>query len=113
MDSSLRIQIDLPKYGKAKLLILKYSSFLKLQSGVKFRICNVCAKRLPLVVSNEHSQLLKKHEKQWNHYLIMMSKLLQQQRQSKNNSSDLKITSQHLPKSDNEDNNSSSSSGEA
>ena len=105
MESSLTIQINLPKYGKVKLLILKYYSFIRLESGVKFRVCNVCSKRLPVEVSVEHSQHLKKHEKQWNHYLIMMSKLLQEQCES-----DLRAVPHHLTKSDNEDDDTASSS---
>ena len=106
MASASTIQINLPKYGKVKLLIFKYSSFLRLESGVKFRVCNVCSKRLPVNVSIEHSQHLKKHEKRWNHYLIMMSKLLQEQCES-----DLRVPPPHLlNKSDNEDDDTASSS---
>ena len=57
-------------------LILQYSSLLRLQSGVTFRVCNVCSKRLPSRLNHEHSTHLKLHEKHWKVYLVLLSKRL-------------------------------------
>ena len=77
--AALTPKVDIPRYNKVRLLIFQYSSLLKLHGGVKFRVCNVCSRRLPSELSDQHSKHLKMHEKHWNIYLIMISKLLQQE----------------------------------
>ena len=81
--ATIKLSIDLPRFDKVKLCILKCSSVLKLKGGIKFRVCNVCSTRLPSDLSDKHSEHLKTHDKQWNIYLIMMSKLLQKEIQDK------------------------------
>jgi hypothetical protein len=83
MDSSSALKIYLPRYNKVKLLVLKYSSLLKLQSGVQFRVCNVCSKRLQADLSDQHSKHLKTHQLQWNNYLVQMRKAIQESQAEK------------------------------
>ena len=76
MENSMP-RLELPRFKNVKLLILQYSSLVRLNGGVRFRVCNVCSKRLPSELNEEHSTHLKLHEKQWNLYLILLSKHLQ------------------------------------
>ena len=76
MDASSALRIYLPRYNKVKILVLKYSSPLKLANGAHFRVCNVCSKRLPADLNDQHSKHLKLHQPHWNHYLKMMAKAL-------------------------------------
>ena len=84
--ATAKLTVDVPRFIKVRLCILKCSSVLNLKGGIKFRVCNVCSKRLPSDWSDQHSEHLKTHEKQWNIYLIMMSKLLQKEVQDKGKS---------------------------
>ena len=74
-----QVNVLLPRYGNVKKVILKYSSPLKLNSGVKFRICNICSRRLPSELSEEHREHLKLHDKIWNMYLVILSNVLQKE----------------------------------
>ena len=76
MDASSALRIYLTRYNKVKILVLKYSSPLKLANGAHFRVCNVCSKRLPADLNDQHSKHLKLHQPHWNHYLKMMAKAL-------------------------------------
>ena len=49
---------------------------MNLENGIHFRVCNVCSKRLPTDLNDQHSKHLKLHQPQWNHYLVMMAKAL-------------------------------------
>ena len=70
-------RLELPRFEKVKFLILRYSSPLKLNGGVQFRVCNVCSKRLPSHLDDQHLSHLKLHEKHWNLYMVLLSKHLQ------------------------------------
>ena len=70
-------RLELPRFDKVKLLILRYSSLLRLNGGVQFRVCNVCSKRLPSDLNDKHSNHLKLHERHWNLYMALLSKHLE------------------------------------
>ena len=70
-------RLELPRFEKVKFLILRYSSLLKLNGGVQFRVCNVCSKRLPSDLDDQHLNHLKLHEKHWKLYMALLSKHLQ------------------------------------
>ena len=76
MENSMP-RLELPRFEKVKFLILRYSSLLKLNGGVQFRVCNVCSKRLPSDLDDQHLNHLKLHEKHWNLYMALLSKHLQ------------------------------------
>ena len=76
MDASSALRVYLPRYNKVKILVLKYSSPVNLANGVHFRVCNVCSKRVPADLNDQHFKHLKIHQPHWNHYLMMMAKAL-------------------------------------
>ena len=73
----MQSKVNLPRYEKVKCLILKNSSPLRLKNGINFRVCNICSKRLPLELTEEHRLHLKYHEQHWKIYMVFLSKLLE------------------------------------
>ena len=63
-----RIKVALPKYSSVNNLILKYSSLVVLNTGAKFRVCNICGVKLDANLSDQHAKHLKTHSKTWKSY---------------------------------------------
>ena len=76
MEATSSISVNLPQYNSVKILILQFSSSLKLKNGNKFRVCNVCSRRLSFELTNQHTEHLKLHPKHWKSYLSKLTKLL-------------------------------------
>ena len=62
------LRISLPRHSSVKNVILKYSSPVILNTGAKFRVCNICGKKLEYKLSEEHTQHLKTHTQSWKSY---------------------------------------------
>ena len=62
------LRISLPRHSSVKNVILKYSSPVSLNTGAKFRVCNICGKKLEYKLSEEHTQHLKTHTQSWKSY---------------------------------------------
>ena len=62
------IKVTLPRFSSVKNTILKYSSLVALDTGARFRVCNVCGKQLAAKLSKEHAKHLKTHDKTWKSY---------------------------------------------
>ena len=63
-----RIKVGLPKYSSVNNVILKYSSLVVLNTGAKFRVCNICGVKLDANLSDQHAKHLKTHSKTWKSY---------------------------------------------
>ena len=68
MGTEQNMNVLLPRYSSVRDVILKYSSPLCLNTGARFRVCNVCGGRLDFTLSKEHVHHLKKHTKSWQSY---------------------------------------------
>ena len=62
------LNIPLPRYSSVKNLVLKYSSQLSLNTGAKFRVCNICGVKLGSNLSEDHIKHLKTHTHAWKSY---------------------------------------------
>ena len=99
------VRVDLPRYEKVKNLILQFSSLLRLNREIRFRVCNVCSKKLPAQLSYEHSEHLVSHQKQWNSYMSLLSRHLKEEIKK----DDCKSKKEMSPKSEESEESSSSS----
>ena len=62
------IKVSLPRYSSVGNAILKYSSLVVLNTGKRFRICNVCGIKLEADLSKQHTKHLRIHERAWRSY---------------------------------------------
>ena len=67
-DKKYKIKVRLPRYSSVKNTILNYSSIVALNTGARFRVCNVCGKKLEAKLSKQHAKHLRTHEKTWKSY---------------------------------------------
>ena len=70
MDKSKdqNLMVLLPQFTSVKNVILKYSSPVSLNTGAKFRVCNICGIKLGIKLSGEHTRHLRTHTKAWKLY---------------------------------------------
>ena len=70
MDEHIKrsIKVSLPRYSSVGNAILKYSSLVVLNTGKRFRICNVCGIKLEADLSKQHTKHLRIHERAWRSY---------------------------------------------
>ena len=67
-DKKYKIKVRLPRYSSVKNTILKYSSIVALNTGARFRVCNVCGKKNEINLSKQHAKHLRTHDKTWKSY---------------------------------------------
>ena len=89
------VGVTLPVYFSVQTLILRYSSWLKLENGIKFRVCNVCSKRLDSGLSKQHNEHLKGHHRAWKQYMEKLGELLKTSIDNANRKDQTKIEAEN------------------
>ena len=72
------LKVFLPRFSSVKNVILKYSSAVSLNTGARFRVCNICGKKLPSMLNREHKKHLKTHHSSWKSYKKRVAETLEQ-----------------------------------
>ena len=72
------LKVFLPRFSSVKNVILKYSSAVSLNTGARFRVCNICGKKLPTMLNREHRKHLKTHHSSWKSYKKRVAESLEQ-----------------------------------
>ena len=98
------LKISLPRYSSVKNIILRYSSPVSLNTGVKFRVCNICGEKLNSKLSEEHAKHLKTHTQSWKSYKKNVSVTLKRALKSDIETPEVKIVSKEpVPESSSSD----------
>ena len=85
MDQQMEynIQVLLPKYSSVENVILSYSSPVVLNTGSRFRICNVCGTKLEANSKQQQRNHLKIHPKAWRSYKKKVGECMQESMKNK------------------------------